>query len=76
MTAPLPVGVIGVGVLGWHHARHLAALPEVDLVGVYDIRRERCEEVARALGTRACGTREELLATFTARELGQRAEQV
>jgi predicted dehydrogenase len=54
--------VIGVGVLGWHHARHLAALPEVDLVGVYDIRPERCEEVARALGTRACGSREELLA--------------
>ncbi len=62
MRPPLPVGVIGVGVLGWHHARHLAALPEVELVGVYDIRPERCEEVARALGTRACRSRGELLA--------------
>lgn len=57
----LPIGVIGVGALGWHHARHLASLPEAELVGVYDIRRERAEEVAQAVGTRACRSREELL---------------
>ncbi len=50
-----------MGALGWHHARHLATLPEAELVGVYDIRRERAEEVARAVGTRACRSREELL---------------
>jgi predicted dehydrogenase len=61
MTHPLPVGVIGVGMLGWHHARHLKSMAEADLVGVYDIRPERAERVARALGTRACGSREELL---------------
>lgn len=61
MSQPIPVGVIGVGALGWHHARHLATLPEAALVGVYDIRRDRAEEVARAVGTRACRTREELL---------------
>jgi predicted dehydrogenase len=55
------VGVIGVGMLGWHHARHFAAMPEADLVGVYDIRPERAHHVARALGTRACASREELL---------------
>ena len=61
MNSRLPVGVIGVGVLGWHHARHLAAMPGVDLVGVYDIRPERARHVAEALGTRACHSREELL---------------
>jgi predicted dehydrogenase len=61
MNRPIPVGVIGVGALGWHHARHFAAMPEVDLVGVYDIRPERARQVAEMVGTRACATREELL---------------
>ena len=61
MTRPLPVGVIGVGMLGWHHARHLMSMAEAELVGVYDIRPERAQLVARALGTRACESREELL---------------
>jgi predicted dehydrogenase len=55
------VGVIGVGALGWHHARHLAAMPEAELVGVYDIRPERARHVAQAVGTVACRCREELL---------------
>lgn len=58
---PVPTGVIGVGALGWHHARHLAAMPEADLVGVYDIRPERARQVAQAVGTIACRSREELL---------------
>jgi predicted dehydrogenase len=61
VSRKLPIGVIGVGALGWHHARHLATLADAELVGVYDIRRERAEEVARAVGTRACRSREELL---------------
>lgn len=61
MSTPIPVGVIGVGMLGWHHARHLAAMPEAELVGVYDIRPDRTRHVAHALGTRACRSREELL---------------
>jgi predicted dehydrogenase len=60
MTPPVAVGVIGVGVLGWHHARHLAAMPGARLVGVYDIRTERAEQVAQALGTVACRSRDEL----------------
>lgn len=56
------VGVIGVGALGWHHARHLAAMPEADLVGVYDILPHRAAYVAAQLGIRACASREELLA--------------
>lgn len=53
MTAALPVGVIGVGALGRHHARHLADLPGARLVGVTDIDDERAGAVAGELGTRA-----------------------
>lgn len=61
MRPPVPVGVIGVGALGWHHVRHLAAMPEADLIGVYDIRPERSRHVAQAVGTVAFRSREELL---------------
>lgn len=50
--ARLPVGVIGVGALGSHHARHLAASDEALLVGVHDIDRARGTAVADAVGTR------------------------
>jgi predicted dehydrogenase len=36
-------------------------MPEAELVGVYDIRPDRARQVAEAVGTRACGSREELL---------------
>ena len=51
MTARLPVGVIGVGALGRHHARHLAALDEVRLVGVCDTDAARAAAVAEEFGT-------------------------
>jgi len=40
------VAVIGVGSLGKHHARILADLPGVDLVGVVDINKVRAQEIA------------------------------
>ena len=46
MKPRLPVGVIGVGALGQHHARHLAGLNEVRLVGVYDADPARAKQVA------------------------------
>jgi predicted dehydrogenase len=58
---PLAVGVIGVGAIGWHHARHLAATPDASLVGVFDIRPERARFVAERVGTRVFPTRESLL---------------
>lgn len=45
----LPIGVLGVGSLGYHHARILKGLPEVTLVGVHDIDAVRLEEVGRML---------------------------
>jgi predicted dehydrogenase len=53
VSAALPVGVIGVGALGRHHARHLSTLPEARLVGVYDTDRARAAAVAGELQTRA-----------------------
>jgi predicted dehydrogenase len=49
----LRLAVIGVGHLGRHHARILAALPGVELVAVVDTNRARANEVASAHGTRA-----------------------
>ena len=49
----LRIAVVGVGHLGQHHARLLASMDEVDLVGVVDIRRERAEHIAAKYGTRA-----------------------
>src|SRR5688500_19400238 len=39
------VAVIGVGALGKHHARILAALPDAELVGVVDINEARAREI-------------------------------
>jgi predicted dehydrogenase len=39
------VAVIGVGALGKHHARILAALPGVDLIGIVDINEPRAREI-------------------------------
>ena len=49
----LRIAVVGVGYLGQHHARLLAAMEDVELVGVVDIRPERAREVAAAYGTQA-----------------------
>lgn len=61
MTARLPVGVLGVGALGQHHARHLAGLSDVRLVGVHDVDRARATKIAVELGTLAFPDMDELL---------------
>jgi UDP-N-acetylglucosamine 3-dehydrogenase len=48
-SSSLRIGVIGVGVMGSNHARVLAELPGVKLVGVADPDRKRCDQVARSL---------------------------
>jgi predicted dehydrogenase len=47
----LRTAVIGVGHLGQHHARILANLPDVDLVGVVDANPDQARAVAAKLGT-------------------------
>jgi predicted dehydrogenase len=49
----LKMAVIGVGHLGKEHARILAGLPQVELVGVADIDTEQAQAVARRVNTQA-----------------------
>ena len=49
----LRVGVVGVGHLGQHHARILASIPSVELVGVADADLDRASAVAAKCATTA-----------------------
>src|SRR4029434_5253607 len=53
--------VIGVGHLGQHHARLLASMEGVDLVGVCDINRARADEIGTKFGAPAISDSRELL---------------
>jgi predicted dehydrogenase len=53
MTKRLRVAVVGVGHLGKEHARILAGLPDVELVGVADANFELAQTIAQRLGTKA-----------------------
>jgi predicted dehydrogenase len=57
----LPVGVVGVGHLGAHHARILHNSASWQLAGVYDIDPERSLDVATQFGLPVCRDLEELL---------------
>jgi len=52
-ASPLRVGVIGTGALGRHHVRILSSLPNVELVGVFDLRPEVAAAIATEFGTRS-----------------------
>lgn len=60
------VAVIGVGEHGRNHARHLKEVAGAELVGVYDLRADRCREVAQELEVRAFGSLEEALGAVQA----------
>jgi predicted dehydrogenase len=57
----LKVGVVGVGHLGQHHARILAAMPGVELVAVADARPEQAHAVAVRCGTVALADYREMI---------------
>jgi len=57
----LRVGVIGAGHLGRLHAKMLADLPGVKLVGIYDTDGDKARAVAGECGTVACASLESLL---------------
>jgi predicted dehydrogenase len=46
----LRVAVVGVGHLGFHHARNYARMTDVDLIGVVDVDERRAAEVGAQLG--------------------------
>jgi predicted dehydrogenase len=55
------IGVIGVGHLGQHHARLLASMDGVELVGVCDVNRARADEIGTKFGAPAFSDSRELL---------------
>ncbi len=55
------IGVVGVGALGFHHARILSSLEGVRMAGVYDAQPARAAEVAEQLNLRAHGDLDGLL---------------
>jgi predicted dehydrogenase len=60
------VGVIGVGHLGQHHARLLASMEDVELVGICDIDRVRAGEIAAKFGGQIFADSRELLSRVDA----------
>jgi predicted dehydrogenase len=57
----IKVGVIGVGVMGRHHARVYSELPGVELVGVADVNGELASAIAKTYHTKAFTNYKELL---------------
>jgi len=49
----IKTAVIGVGHLGQHHARWYQNIKESELIGVYDIDKEKCQKVASERGVTA-----------------------
>src|SRR5688500_9626927 len=62
----MKAGVLGVGSLGFHHARILREVPGAEMAGVYDDDAARLEKVAAELGVRAFRSRDELLESVDA----------
>jgi predicted dehydrogenase len=60
-SAALPVGVVGVGSLGYHHARILREVAGAELVGIHDADPARASAVAAELGVRAFSALDDLL---------------
>ena len=59
-------GVLGVGSLGFHHARILRDVPGAEMAGVWDDDPARLAHVAQELGVRAFRSRDELLESVDA----------
>lgn len=66
MSGTLRVGVIGVGSLGFHHARILRDVAGVEMAGVHDASPERAAHVAGELGVRGFSSLDALLGSVDA----------
>lgn len=62
----LQVGQVGLGHLGKLHCAELARMPEVNLVGVYDIDVEKSDEIARSHRVQTFANLKDLLAKVEA----------
>lgn len=61
-SAPIRVGVIGVGVMGYNHARVLGDLPGAQMVGIADPDEGQRGRVSALLGCTGVGSVDELIA--------------
>jgi predicted dehydrogenase len=61
LSEKIPIAVLGVGEHGKKHARELKQIESAELVGVYDLRPERTQEIATELGVRAFQSLDEAL---------------
>jgi predicted dehydrogenase len=61
MSAPLRVAVVGVGHLGQHHARLLAGMAGVQLIGVVDTNTSRAAEIGSKFSCEAFTTAADVL---------------
>ena len=66
MSDVLPVGVVGCGRMGKLHARIYSQMPQVKLVGVYDVNQAGAQAVAKQYGCRAFASLEQMLAEVKA----------
>lgn len=65
-SKPVNVGVIGVGHLGQHHVKHFSTIPNVNLVGIYDIDSIRAKEIAKQYNAKTFDSLHKLLSTCDA----------
>ena len=65
-SEPIRVAVVGLGEHGRNHARRFLQIPGVELVGVFDINRERSREAAEELSVRCFVSYKETLAQVDA----------
>ncbi|MDB9722539.1 Gfo/Idh/MocA family oxidoreductase [Candidatus Marinimicrobia bacterium] len=61
MKNKIKLGVIGVGHLGQHHAKHYTKIKAVELIGVYDVDYKRSKKIAKDLKTKAYSSLDEML---------------
>ena len=61
VSEKIKAGVIGVGHLGQHHAKHYHLRNDVTLAGVYDTDSNRAKEIARQYNTKFFDTPQDLM---------------
>ena len=61
VSEKIKAGVIGVGHLGQHHAKHYDLRNDVALVGVYDTSQNRAKEIAKQYNTKIFDTPQDLM---------------
>ena len=66
MTDTIKVAVIGAGVMGKNHLKTYKSLPNVELIGVYDIFPEAAENAAKMFGIKAFPSMEEVAKSVNA----------